>query len=249
MEMNLSGKRALVCGASKGIGRAIALELKSMGAEVTAVARSEKDLKTLEMNYMTADFSDFHSRQKFVDAIEGDFHILICNSGGPPGGPLHAAKPEEFHKAFDQHLITNHMLLQKLLPGMKKAKFGRVITILSTSVKAPIPNLGVSNTLRAAVANWAKTLSLELGPFGITVNNVLPGFTATDRLGTLKEKTGERLSKSDDEVEAMWKATIPAGRFGEPSELASAVGFLASPAAAYVNGINLPVDGGRLGSL
>ena len=249
MEADLSGKRALVCGASKGIGRAIALELKSRGADVTAVARSEENLKTLDMHYISADFSDQASRQQFVDSLDGDYQILVCNSAGPASGLLHEADAGEFIKAIDQHIVTNHMLLQKLIPGMKKASYGRVITILSTSVKSPIPNLGVSNTLRAAVANWAKTLSHELGPFGITVNNVLPGFVDTERLGTLMTRTSERLDKSEDEVKKMWKATVPVGRFGQAEELANAVAFLSSPAASYINGINLPVDGGRLGCL
>ena len=179
----------------------------------------------------------------------GPIQILVCNSGGPKGGPLVEAKPEEFLQAFQQHVLANHLLVQMLAPGMKESGYGRIINIISTSVKAPIPNLGVSNTIRGAVASWAKTLATELGPAGITVNNVLPGFTATERLGDLMNSAATRLKKTPEEMEQLWKASVPVGRFAQPGETAQAIGFLASPAAAYVNGINLPVDGGRLAGL
>ena len=147
------------------------------------------------------------------------------------------------------HLLNNQILIQKVVGGMKKNSFGRIINIISTSVKAPIPGLGVSNTIRAAVANWAKTLSLELGSYGITVNNVLPGFTNTNRLKSLIEKKSSILGKSKIEVENEMKKSVPLNRFGEASEVANAAIFLSSPAASYINGINLPVDGGRTSSL
>lgn len=179
----------------------------------------------------------------------GPIHILVCNSGGPKGGPLLDAKPEEFLQAFQQHVLANHLLVQMLVPGMKESGYGRIINIISTSVKMPIPNLGVSNTIRGAVASWAKTLANELGPMGITVNNVLPGYTATERLNTLIESAAGRLNKSKDQMEHEWRMSVPLRRFAQPEETAQAVGYLASPAGAYINGINLPVDGGRLGCL
>lgn len=232
-------RKALVCGASKGIGRAIAEELLSQGFAVHAVARSETELKSLHTTYSVADFSNPDSVQELLRELPEDFHILVCNSGGPASGPLVDAKITDFDAAFRSHLYVNHMLMQKLVPFMKREKFGRILTVLSTSVKAPIPNLGVSNTLRAAMAAWAKTLAAELGPFGITVNNILPGATETDRLRSLLKNSSER----------DWLAAIPAGRFADPKETAKAAAFLLSESASYINGINLPVDGGRLNSL
>jgi 3-oxoacyl-[acyl-carrier protein] reductase len=175
--------------------------------------------------------------------------ILINNTGGPPPGPAIDATPEQLRASLDSMLVSAQVLTQAAVPGMKAAKFGRIINITSTSVKAPIANLGLSNIIRAAVANWAKSLSQELGAFGITVNNVLPGYTATERLGSLVKNRAARQNLTEADVEKRIIADIPAGRFGEPGEIAAAVAFLATPAAAYVNGINLPVDGGRLGSL
>ncbi len=180
---------------------------------------------------------------------KGPIHILVCNSGGPASGPIVDAKGEDFVAAFQNHVVANQTMVQHLLSGMKESGYGRIINIISTSVKAPIPGLGVSNTIRAAVANWAKTLSLEVGKFGITVNNVLPGFTATERLDVLKQGATKKFGKTEKEVEQMWLDCIPLNRFAEPKEVASAVAFLASPAAAYISGINLPVDGGRTASL
>jgi 3-oxoacyl-[acyl-carrier protein] reductase len=243
-------RKALVCGASKGIGRAVAVELARQGVAVVAWARSEPELRSLQaefaIDYSVVDFSDPGSVEKALRDGPNDIDILICNSGGPAAGPLIEATTSAFESAFQQHLFVNHRLMQKMLPHMKAQKFGRIVTILSTSVKAPLPNLGVSNTLRAAVAAWAKTLATELGPFGVTVNNVLPGYTATERLQALKKTTANRRGASIDAIEDEWLRSIPAGRFADASEIASAVSFLASPEAAYINGINLPVDGGRL---
>ncbi|MFN6092435.1 MAG: SDR family oxidoreductase, partial [Bacteroidota bacterium] len=161
----------------------------------------------------------------------------------------HLQKAEAFLNTFNQHLLCNHLIAQAVLPGMKEAKFGRIINIISTSVKQPLKGLGVSNTIRAAVANWSKTLSVEVAPFGITVNNVLPGATATQRLASIIENKSQKQNHSIDEVEQEMLSEIPAGRFGRPEEIAAAVAFLASPAAAYINGINVPVDGGRTGCL
>lgn len=259
MEINLQNKRALVCGASQGIGAATAYALASQGCSVTLLARNQDALTQVAKKLphperhstLVVDLSNPAQIEKSITEVlkKGPIQILICNSGGPPSGPMLDAKGEDFTTAFQHHVVANQKLVQLLIPGMKDSKYGRIINIISTSVKAPIPGLGVSNTIRAAVANWSKTLSLEVGPFGITVNNVLPGFTATERLEVLKESAGKRFGKNKSEVEQMWLDCIPLKRFAEPFEVANAVAFLASPAAAYISGINLPVDGGRTASL
>jgi 3-oxoacyl-[acyl-carrier protein] reductase len=259
MHDSLKGRRALVCGSTRGIGRASAEHLARRGAAITLLARDAGMLETVAAGLdrtagqvhhcLTADFSNPQMvRSTVADHIEqhGPIHVLINNTGGPPPGPILEASPEDFDKALTAHLHCNHLLVQLVAPGMKAAGFGRVINIISTSVRAPIPGLGVSNTTRGAVASWAKTLAGELGPFGITVNNILPGFTATDRLASLIDKKAKVAGVSVAEIEEQMKAEIPARRFGEPQELAAAVGFLASPAAGYINGVSLPVDGGRL---
>jgi len=173
----------------------------------------------------------------------------VNNTGGPPAGPILNAKAEEFLSAFNNHLICNHILVQACADGMKNSGYGRIINVISTSVKQALPNLGVSNTIRAAVGNWAKTLANELGKSGITVNNVLPGATSTQRLSTIIENKALKTNVKNDDVKKEMLHEIPLGRFAEAAEIASAVAFLASPAAAYINGINLPVDGGRTSSL
>ncbi len=262
MDIQLHQKHALVCGSTRGIGKAVAIELAAQGAAVTLVARNSAALEAVlpelprkdgqRHDFIAADFS----RPETLAARLADFlktrapvHILVNNTGGPPGGPAIAARPEEFTRAFSQHLLCNHILVQAVVPGMKAAGYGRIINIISTSVKQPIPGLGVSNTIRGAVANWAKTLAGELGAFGITVNNVLPGATETQRLHDILADRARAQGKSVEEVAEAWRRSIPAGRFAQPAELAAAVAFLASPAAAYINGINLPVDGGRTACL
>jgi len=262
MNLDLSGKRALVCGSTSGIGRACAIELAGLGASVTLAARDPSKLKEAvgalprkgpqPHDSVVADFSKpGEAAMAVVGAADASrpWVILVNNTGGPPPGPALGATPEQLHAALDAMLVSAQLLTQALAPGMKGAKFGRVINITSTSVKAPIPNLGLSNIIRAAVTNWAKSLSQELGPFGITVNNVLPGYTATERLGSLVKSRAGKQGVSEAEVERQMKSDIPAGRFGEAGEIAAAVAFLATPAAAYISGINLPVDGGRLQSL
>lgn len=252
-QYRLDGKTALVCGASQGIGAAIAREFSAAGAAVILLARNEAKLdevlKSLEgknHQILPCDLSDPVAVAALVDKLRAEpISIFINNSAGPKGGGLAEASSSEFPAAFQIHLLAAHQILQAILPGMKKDNFGRVINILSTSVKAPIANLGVSNTVRGAVAQWSKTLASELGPFGITVNNILPGFTRTDRYEQLKALTAKRMGKTEVEVEKLWLSQIPSGRIGEPQELAAAALFLASPAGSYVNGINLPVDGGR----
>lgn len=260
MELDLSGRRALVCGASVGIGCAIAEQLAQQGANLVVLARSKQKLEELvdslprshQHRVLVGDLSHYQAVLADLDDIldqEGPIEILINNTGGPSPGPLTDAADEAFEKALTQHLLSASNLVRKLLPGMIDAGYGRVIQILSTSVRIPIPNLGVSNTIRGAMASWSKTLASEVGPYGITVNNILPGFTATERLSSLQEATARRLGKSVEEVKAMWKSQVPLGRFADPHEVANAVGFLASPSASYITGESIRVDGGRTGSI
>jgi 3-oxoacyl-[acyl-carrier protein] reductase len=263
MELDLTGKTALVCGSTQGIGRAAAHELALLGARICLLARNEEKLKTVCLAlpkpqnqnhfYAVADFSDNKSVIRAAESIANDssktIHILVNNTGGPPPGPAHSAGLEEYLTAFQNHLINNQILVQAFVEGMKSVGFGRVINVISTSVKAPLMGLGVSNTIRGAVANWSKTLSLELAPFGITVNNVLPGATETERLAQIFHNKSVKTGITEEEVKLEMLAEIPARRFAKPSEIGQAIAFLASPAAAYINGINLPVDGGRTPSL
>jgi 3-oxoacyl-[acyl-carrier protein] reductase len=256
MRTDLKNKRALVCGGSQGIGRAAAAELAELGAEITLLARNaealekaRKQLPGINHQVLVADLTELNEvKAKVQLALQnGPFHILLCNSGGPKAGPLLEAEIGEFETAFRQHILANQLLVKMLWPGMKTAGYGRIINVLSTSVKQPLPNLGVSNTMRGAVASWAKTLAMELGPHGITVNNILPGYTTTERLHS--KTTAGRVGVDADAIEADWKQSVPLKRFAEPKEIGEAIAFLASPAASYVNGINLPVDGGRLSTL
>jgi 3-oxoacyl-[acyl-carrier protein] reductase len=262
MQLDLSGKTAVVCGSTQGLGYASAVELALLGCRVVLMARNEARLQEVaaalpqpsqqQHSYLVADFSDTASIEAAIEGFVAAGHtaeILVNNTGGPAGGPALEASPEAFVNAFQSHLIGNQLLVQALVPGMKAAGFGRIVNIISTSVKQPIPGLGVSNTIRGAVASWAKTLATELGPFGITVNNVLPGFTKTARYDALMNSRATAQGKSFEAVDAEIAASIPAGRIGRPEEFGAAVAFLCSPAAAYINGINLPVDGGRLGCL
>ncbi|MEJ6748954.1 MAG: SDR family oxidoreductase [Flavobacteriales bacterium] len=259
MNLDLKNKNAIVCGSTQGIGEASAIELAKLGANITLIARNEGKLLNVLNNldksqgqvhsFLCIDFSDTQSLKEKVVTLSDDYHILINNTGGPAGGPITDASTESFEDAFRMHLINNQLLVQKVVKGMKAAGFGRIINIISTSVKAPIPGLGVSNTIRAAVASWAKTLSIEVGAYGITVNNVLPGFTNTNRLKTLITKKASVQSKSEEQIANTMQASVPANRFGQANEVANAVAFLCSPAASYINGINLPVDGGRTASL
>ena len=261
MKTALNGRHALVCGASEGIGRASAMTLAGLGASVTVLARREAVLREIvaqlpnnrgqQHGFIAQDVGDTAALKAAVESLVAakPAQILIHNSGGPPGGPANAAGIDEYLDAFRQHLVAGQTLLQALLPGMKGAGYGRLVNVISTSVKEPITGLGVSNTIRGAVASWAKTLATELGPFGITVNNVLPGFTKTGRLASILANKSAAQGISEDEVARDMLAGVPAGRFAEAEEIASAVAFLASPAASYVNGVNLPVDGGRTRSL
>ncbi len=261
MDVDLRGKNAFVGGASRGIGKAVAIQLALMGANVTAVARSKELLETLinELpatdgqlhDYVVVDYDDLDAFKANVEALarKKPIHIIINNSGGPAGGPLIDAGTEEFMQAFKRHILTSQLLMQAVLPGMQKENYGRFINIISTSVKEPITGLGVSNTIRGAMGNWAKTLANEVGKYGITVNNILPGYTSTDRLQSIISNRAAKQSTAEEAIIVGMKSGVPMGRFAEASEIAAAVGFLASPAASYINGINVPVDGGRTKSL
>tara|TARA_Y100000589_G_C27043741_1_gene584291 strand:+ start:14 stop:799 length:786 start_codon:yes stop_codon:yes gene_type:complete len=261
--MDLINKRAVVCGSTQGIGKSTAIKLAEMGASIVLISRnieklnrvlSELPLVDQNQNHevLIADFSNPKSLKETLDNYlqkEKTVHILVNNTGGPPGGPIKDADTEEFINAFNQHLICNHILVQSFYPSMIKANYGRVINVISTSVKQPIEGLGVSNTIRGAVANWSKTLASELGSYGITVNNVLPGATATERLTDILHNVSKKINGTYEEAENMMKNVTPAKRFAQPEEIAEAISFLASSSGSYINGINLPVDGGRTKSL
>ncbi|SMO45036.1 SDR family oxidoreductase [Solitalea koreensis] len=262
MDLSLIGKNALVGGSSQGIGKAAAIELALLGANVILLARNEqklqetlKDLDTSKgqsHSYIQADFSNPVELKSTIERYFKNhypIHILVNNTGGPAAGPVSSANIDEFLSAFNNHLVCNHILAQTVIPSMKAEKYGRIINVISTSVKQPIPGLGVSNTIRGAVANWSKTLAGELASFGITVNNVLPGSTNTVRLQAIFENKAQKTGKSVEEIKNEMIAEVPAGRIAEANEIANAIAFLASPAASYINGINVPVDGGRTACL
>ncbi|MGK2862765.1 MAG: SDR family oxidoreductase [Chitinophagaceae bacterium] len=261
MNLSLEGKNAVICGSTQGIGLAIAEELALLGANCTLIARNEKSLKEAEQildialrqqhNYLVADFNNPEEVKKVIEGhVAGQsVHILINNTGGPPSGPITDASEAEFLNAFNQHLVCNHILTKAVIPSMKKEGFGRIINIISTSVKIPLKNLGVSNTIRGAVASWAKTMANELGEFNITVNNVLPGFTNTQRLSSLISQIAKKGNVLAEVITDNMTGEVPMKRFAEPSEIASVAVFLATPAASYVNGVSIPVDGGRTGSI
>jgi 3-oxoacyl-[acyl-carrier protein] reductase len=261
MNLSLKGKTAIVCGSTQGIGLASGVELALLGANVTLMARNEASLQEAVQlldasqgqlhRYIVADFSDTTVVKSAISdylRLCPDVEILVNNTGGPAPGPTIEADTEQFLAAFQMHLVNNQILAQAVVPSMQKGGYGRIVNIISTSVKQPIIGLGVSNTVRAAVASWAKTLSFELGPLGITVNNVLPGFVKTARLDTFIEvRAGDQGKSTEDTVKHL-VSTSPIRRFSEPDEVAAAVAFLCSPAAGSINGINLPVDGGKLES-
>ncbi|WP_132999861.1 SDR family oxidoreductase [Luteimonas arsenica] len=261
MDLDLDGRHALVCGASEGIGRATAEELAALGASVTVLSRREDALRDVVAGLAggdsrghavaVADSADTDGLRAAVDAVVArrPVHILVNNTGGPPGGPAANAPLAAFEEAFRRHLLANQVLLQAVLPGMREVRWGRIVNVVSTSVREPIPGLGVSNTVRGAVASWAKTLARELGGDGITVNNVLPGFTETGRIEQIVADRVAKTGESADQVRAAMCASVPAGRFARPEETGGVIAFLCSPAAGYVNGVSLAVDGGRMASI
>ncbi|MDH5398284.1 MAG: SDR family oxidoreductase [Cyclobacteriaceae bacterium] len=257
MNLQLHGKRALVCGSSQGLGLASAIELSQLGAEVTLVSRNAEKLQQALSKLNAVDskghdyvVADFSQPTEALDILGGKikekegYHVLINNAGGPPAGNVMGLEVEDYQQGFDMHFHMVHELSKMMVPGMKAAGFGRIVNILSVSVKQPIDELPVSNMIRAGIANWAKTLSNEISKYGITVNNVLPGMTETERLDYLFEKRAEMAGTSVEEIKKRLSASVPAGRLGRPEELGAVVAFLCSPAAAYVTGICVPVDGG-----
>ena len=261
MDNNFRELNAMVCGSTSGIGKATAILLAKNGANVTLLARNEDKLKAVKSelyqsnnqkhDHYKVDFTKPEDLKAVVEVATLNHHysILVNNTGGPKGGPVIDADVNEFRNAFEQHLICNQILVQAVFPSMKKNEFGRIINVISTSVKQPISGLGVSNTIRGAVANWSKTLANEIGQFGITVNNVLPGFTETQRLEQIIINKSEKQSLSVKEVADQMKQSVPVKRFGNADEVADAIVYLASKSSGYINGINLPVDGGRTGNL
>jgi 3-oxoacyl-[acyl-carrier protein] reductase len=261
MNLSLEGKYAVVCGSTQGIGLATAEELALMGANCTLIARNEEALRIAiqnldtslrqHHNYLVADFSNPDEVKKVIEAhvAKSTVHILINNTGGPPSGPVIEATEDAFLNTFNQHLVCNHILTKAVFPSMKKEGYGRVINIISTSVKIPLKNLGVSNTIRGAVASWAKSMANEISQYNITVNNVLPGFTSTQRLTSLIDQLAKRGNTLADVIEKNMMDEVPMKRFGVAAEVAAVAAFLASPAASYVNGVSIPVDGGRTGSI
>jgi 3-oxoacyl-[acyl-carrier protein] reductase len=261
MNLSLHSKTALVCGASQGIGKAIAIALADLGATCILLARNEAALKDVvavlsvaegqSHAYHVVDFNQLDELKLTVGqlTVKHAIDILINNTGGPAGGLIETADPIAFEQAFRQHLVCNHVLTQAVIPSMKEKAWGRIINVISTSVKIPINNLGVSNTIRAAVASWSKTLSNELAVHGITVNSLLPGFISTSRLDAVAEVFAAREGVSKEQMVQIMKDSVPAKRFGDPSEIAAVAAFVASPAASYLNGITIPVDGGRTGTI
>jgi 3-oxoacyl-[acyl-carrier protein] reductase len=261
MDLSLQNKAAIVCGSTQGIGLASAIELSKLGAACVLMARNEDALKKAiqqldtsflqQHSYLVADFDQPETVRTAIGKFVADnpVHILINNSGGPASGPITEAKEEDFLNTFNRHLVCNHILAKAVISSMKKEGYGRIINIISTSVKIPLPNLGVSNTIRGAVASWAKTMANELGQYNITVNNVLPGATKTQRLETIISNNAGKKNIAIEAVEKEMMKEIPMKRFAVPQELANVIAFLASPAASYVNGVSIPVDGGRTGAI
>lgn len=253
--------RALVCGASQGIGRSIAQALAGDGMNLTLLARNESELEKtraailaefpVDVDIATCELEDLARVEVLAGELlkkNGVYQVLINNSGGPASGKILDANVGDFEVAFRRLVLSGHIFLKAFLSGMQKASFGRIVNIVSTSVREPIPNLGVSNTIRGATAAWAKSVAGELPP-GITINNVLPGYTRTGRLENLKSKTASHRGVSPEQIEQEWIDQTPERRLASPDEIAEAVRFLCSPRAGFIRGVSLPVDGGRLKSI
>lgn len=259
MNLNLNGKRAIICGSTDGIGKATAILMADLGAEVILLARDQRklditldELSTKNSQSHSTICADFNNPEKLNEIVNKELHepvhILLNNSGGPHGGPLINSNIDEFREGFERLLISNQIMVKSVFEGMKQMRYGRIINIISISINNVIPGLGVSNTIRGAVAQWAKTLALEIGQYGITVNNVLPGYTNTSRLQELADAKSKASGVTVDEIRSIWANSSASKRIGEPEEIANAVAFLASDASSFINGIDITVDGGRSGA-
>ena len=257
MDLGLKGRVAIVAAASTGLGRAVATELSKEGAKIAICARTAERLEKTaeeiqrltggEVLYQTVDVRNETEVANFVVAVEkrfGTVDICVTNSGGPPSKLFADTNMDDWLAAVDLLLLSTVHFARETLPRMQKNGWGRIITITSTTVKQPVDGLLLSNSVRSAVAGLAKTLASEYAKYGITVNNVCPGYTATDRLSELSEAIAARNKISEEEVVAGWKKQIPAGRLGTPEEFAAVVTFLASERAGYVNGTSIAIDGG-----
>ncbi len=262
MNVSLEGLRAIVCGASQGIGKAISIQFAESGASIFLIARNEANLKktlaSLPKNpfahhsYACVDVGNLYELQTVIEkaTIEYDgFHIVVNNTGGPPPGLLYHSLNDELENAFKQHILSAHTILKVVLPKMIELKYGRIINIISIGMKQPIANLGVSNTIRGAMGNWAKTLSKELSHYGITVNNILPGYIKTERLKSLIQNNSKIKNTTYEQEEKKIIEEVPVQRLGNPKEVAFLATFIASPLANYLNGVSIPIDGGFLNCL
>ena len=262
MELGLEEKTALVAASSRGLGRAVADELAKEGANLLICARSVGPLEEagqaihdttgVEVVAVQTDLSNPEDIDRLMEAAQKEFgtvEILVTNTGGPPPGPFESHSVEDWSNAVQQNLDSVLNLTRAVLPGMKAAGWGRIVNITSVAVKQPIDGLILSNAVRAAVTGFAKTLANEVAASGITVNNVMPGFTRTERLDGLAENISESQGITVEEAFARWEAHSPIGRIGEPRELAALVAFLASERASYITGTSIPVDGGFIQAL
>lgn len=258
MKINLDGQQALIGGATSGLGKAIALQLAACGAKVTLMARSREKLEAIihelpgqHHDYLVADFNDF---EDFQDRIQAYFDgksvdILINNTQGPAAGAALEKSVKDYQEAFNLLFKTYCHTTLLALEGMRRRKHGRIINVSSMSVKEPLPNMALSNSLRAAVINWAKTLAAEVAPDGVTVNNILTGSFNTERLKSLHQKQAEQNGADLEEWRKQAADKIPMKRFGRPEEYGYLAAFLASEYAAYITGTNIPIDGGALKSI
>ena len=262
MDLGLKGKTALVAASSKGLGRAVADELAREGANLIICARSVRPLEMarqaiydetkVEVVAVPADLSEPADIDRLMAAAKAEFghvDILVTNTGGPPPGPFESHSREAWSDAIRQNLYSVLNLTREVLPAMRDASWGRIINITSVAVKQPVDGLILSNAIRAGVTGFAKTLANEEARCGITVNNVMPGYTKTERLEQLASDAADRSGLLVEETYARWESQIPMGRIGTPAEFAALVTFLASERASYITGVSIPVDGGAIRSL